>query len=339
MPSASTRSRACIGRRTLIAAATVLATGLQVGAACAASSILFIGNSFTYGELAPSVQSFRTNTVTDLRGTNIGGVPALFKAFTQEAGLDFNVFLETQPGSNLDYHYNNQLALINKPWDYVVMHGQSNLDFDAPNNPAKLSTYTGILGNVFQAQNPNVNIGITATWSRADLTYRTASPWLGAPITQMGIDVYKGYQVAAANNPTIVDHINPVGLAWNATFASGLADTNPYDGIDAGKINLWAPDNYHASPFGYYLHALVVFGETTGIDPRTLGSNENAAVELGFTSAQAVALQNIASQTILVTAVPEPETWAMMLMGVGVLGGWARRRKQQAAHEPEEATS
>jgi hypothetical protein len=320
------------GRRTLIAAAAVLAIGLPAsGAYAAASSILFIGNSFTYGELAPSVQQFRTNTVTDLRGTNIGGVPALFKAFTQEAGLDFNVFLETQPGSNLDYHYNNQLALINKPWDYVVMHGQSNLDFDAPNNPTKLSNYTGILGNVFQAQNPDVNIGITATWSRADLTYRTASPWLGAPITQMGIDVEKGYEVAAARNPTIVDHINPVGLAWNATFAAGLADTNPYDGIDPGKLNLWAPDNYHASPYGYYLHALVVFGETTGIDPRTLGANENAAAQLGFTAQQAVALQNIASQTITVAAIPEPETWAMMMMGVGLLGGWARRRQKQEA--------
>jgi hypothetical protein len=330
MHPASTISRSSIGRRTLIAAAAVLATGLPAGAAFAAETILFIGNSFTYGELA-SAQRFRTSTVTDLRGTNIGGVPALFKAFTQQAGRDFDVYLETEPGSNLDYHYNTHLGLINRPWDHVAMHGQSNLDFAAPNNPAKISTFTGLLGNVFQAQNPNVGISLTATWSRADLTYRTASPWLGMPITAMGIDVQRGYQVAAANNPTIVDRINPVGLAWNASFAAGIADPNPYDGIDPGKVNLWASDNYHASNYGYYLHALTVFGMTTGIDPRTLGGNESAAMELGFTPEQTIALQNVVAQTIAVSAVPEPGTWAMMLTGVGLLGGWVRRRQKQPA--------
>ena len=287
-------------RRSLIAAAAFVLTGLQAGSAWSASSILFIGNSFTYGALA-SVQTFRPDSVTDLRGTNIGGVPALFKAFTQQAGLDYDVFLETQPGVNLDYHYNNQLPLIDRAWDFVAMHGQSNLDFAAPNDPTKISTYTGLLGNVFQAKNPDVNISLTATWSRADLTYQTPSPWLGMPITAMAIDLQRGYEVAAANNPTIVDHINPVGLAWNASFAAGIADTNPYDGIDPGKINLWASDSYHASNYGYYLHALTVFSETTGIDPRTLGGQESAAVELGFSAAETSALQNIAFQTTLAT--------------------------------------
>lgn len=312
-----------IHRRTLLAAAAVVVSGLAANTAQAATSILFIGNSFTYGALA-SVEHFRPGSVTDLRGTNIGGVPALFKAFTEQAGLDYDVFLETQPGSNLDYHFNNQLALINRPWDKVVMHGQSNLNFAAPNNPALISQYTGILGTVFQSQNANVDISLTATWSRADLTYVTNSPWLGKPIDQMGKDVYAGYLVAAANNPTIVDRVNPVGLAWNAAFAAGVADTNPYDGITTGQLNLWASDSYHASNYGYYLHALTVFGMTTGVDPRTLGGRESAAVELGFSASEAYALQSLAWQTI--SAVPEPGTWGLMALGVGVLG-WLRRRR------------
>ena len=327
MNTATPATRSRLRPRHFVAAAALAVSGLQMTVAHAAESILFVGNSFTYGYLS-DVQTFRPGTVTDLRGTGIGGVPALFKAFTQEAGLDFDVYLETEPGSNLDYHYNNQLALIDKPWDYVAMHGQSNLDFAAPNDPTKISTYTGLLGNVFQAQNPDVNISLTATWSRADLTYVTASPWLGMPITAMGIDVEHGYEVAAANNPTVVDHINPVGLVWNATFAAGVADTNPYDGIDPGKVNLWASDSYHASSYGYYLHALTVFALTTGVDPRTLGAQESAAMELGFTPEQTLALQTIVAQTIA-APVPEPETWAMMLGGVGVLG-WLRRRRSKA---------
>lgn len=315
-------------------AALAAAVTLTVGSA-QAETILFIGNSFTYGDQAPTVRNFRPGTVTDLRGTNIGGVPALFKAFTQQAGLNYDVFLETQPGSGLDYHYNNQLALIDRAWDNVVMHGQSNLNFAAPGNPALISQYTGLLGAVFQGRNANVDISLTATWSRADLTYVTASPWLGAPIAQMGIDVHNGYLVAAANNPTVVSRVNPVGLAWNEAFAAGVADTNPYDGITPGQINLWGADSYHASAYGYYLHALVVFGMETGLDPRSLGGRESAAVELGFTASETFALQSLAYQTI--SAVPEPGTWGLMAAGVGVLA-WVGRRKAVKAQQ-EAATA
>ncbi len=326
-----------VARRQLLrhslAAAGMLLTW-QAMPAAAGTSILFIGNSFTYGALA-SVQTYNTGTVTDLvPGSSIGGVPALFKAFTLQAGLDYDVSLETQPGSNLSYHYNTaaRKALIDKPWDKVVMHGQSNLDFSAPNNPASISQYTGLLGAMFQAQNPNVDISLTATWSRADLTYPATAtgPWAGAPIDQMGKDVHAGYLVAAANNPTVVQRVNPVGLAWNRAFAEGVADSNPYDGTDPGKINLWATDHYHASNAGYYLHALVVFGMVTGADPRALGAGESAAMALGITSTDAVALQNIAAAQI--SAVPEPESWLMFALGGGVLAWMGRRRRAQQAN-------
>jgi len=312
-----------IARRTAIAFAVVLAAG-PLATSAQAETILFIGNSFTYGALA-SVQNFRPDSVTDLRGTNIGGVPALFKAFTQQVGLNYDVFLETEPGSNLNYHYDNQRPLIDRPWDNVVMHGQSNLNFAAPGNPALISQYTGLLGAMFQAQNANVDISLTATWSRADLTYQTASPWLGAPITQMAIDVHAGYLLAAANNPTVVSRVNPVGLSWNVALDAGLADPNPYDGITPGQLNSWASDSYHASNYGYYLHALVVFGMETGLDPMMLGARENAAVELGFTASETFALQAMAHAAI--AAVPEPGTWGMMALGAGLVGWLGRRRR------------
>lgn len=272
----------------------LLLLALQAPAAHAATSILFIGNSFTYGFLA-TAQNYAPGTVTDLRGTNKGGVPAIFKAFTVQAGLDYNVSLETQGGSNLDYHYLNQRPLIDKAWDKVVMHGLSNLNFADPNNPSLISLYTCILGTMFRARNAAVDIFLTATWSRADLTYVTASPWLGRPITQMGIDVNAGYNVAATNNPTIVNQVIPLGLAWNRAITTGFANDNPYNGISPGQVNLWATDGQHATNLGYYLHALMDFGVITGVDPRTLGGGELAATALGIAASQAVALQNIAA--------------------------------------------
>jgi hypothetical protein len=81
-----------------------------------AKTILFVGNSFTYGELSP-VMRFKPQSVTDLNRTGIGGVPALFKEFTVQAGLDYEVSLETVPGIGLDYHFAQKRALLDRNWD------------------------------------------------------------------------------------------------------------------------------------------------------------------------------------------------------------------------------
>jgi hypothetical protein len=77
-------------------------------------SILFVGNSFTFG-FGSSLRFYHPETVADLNGTSIGGVPALFKRFTIEAGLDFTISLETSPGKNLDFHFQKKAALIAHP--------------------------------------------------------------------------------------------------------------------------------------------------------------------------------------------------------------------------------
>jgi hypothetical protein len=328
----------------LVAAALIaLPATPALADASGGTSILFIGNSFTYGDLAPQVMHYKPGTVTDLVGTGLGGVPSLFKQMTVDAGLDYNVFLETEPGSNLDFHFDNRLALINRPWDKVVMHGQSNLDFAHPGDPTKITTWTHNLGKVFQSQNPNVDISLTATWSRANLTYKPAcesanppSPWCGGSILQMAQDVQKGYQFAMEHNQDIVSRINPVGLAWNNAILAGFADPNPYDGIAPGQVDLWAPDNYHASNYGYYLHALVDFGEITGRNPTSLGF-DTVAHDLGFTAQQAMQMQGFAAAAI--AAVPEPSSWLMLALGGGVIGWIARRRRPAAEREPAPATA
>lgn len=304
-----------------LAASAALALG-ALGPA-SAESILFIGNSFTYAQ-GSAVQTFQPGTVTDLNGSNIGGIPALFKSFTTQMGLSYEVSLETVGGSGLDLHYNTKKALIDKPWDNVVMHTFSTLDSAAPGNPAKLVQYSGLLADMFVARNANVDVMLMATWSRADQTYPSTGAWYGKDIYQMAIDVAAGYQLADETHAKISGVI-PVGLAWNRAMEQGFADTNPYNGIDAGKVKLWANDNYHASMYGSYLEALTVFGHVTGLDPRVLGANEQAAAALGITSAQSLAMQQIAYEQ-LAAAVPEPSTYLMMALGIGMLVLLRRRQ-------------
>jgi hypothetical protein len=282
-------------RRILLSTALAVAWFIPTGASAppASPALLFIGNSFTFAAGSP-VQRWRPDLVNDLNREGIGGVPALFKAFTKEAGLDYNVSLETHPGVGFDWHLQNKHdVLVSRPWDVVVMHGYSTLDAQKPGDPAKLVDTTRELAGLLVAQNPKVEIHLTATWSRADQTYPDSGHWHGQPIAAMARDVRAAYDKAATTSPAIKSVI-PVGEAWNRAMDEGIADPNPYDGVTPGQIDLWTKDHYHASTEGYYLEALMVFGDVTGRDPRSLGDGECSAFELGVTSANAKALQKVA---------------------------------------------
>jgi hypothetical protein len=265
------------------------------GAQEKAKTILFVGNSFTFGANS-AAHYYKPDTVTDLNGPGangktVGGVPAMFKALTKEAGLDYTVSLETVGGKGMDFHYAEKRALLDKPWDVVVMHGYSTLDIDHPGNPALLVSSAKQITDMFRAKNPKADIWLDATWSRADQTYPDGKPWHGKPIQQMGKDLAVAYDAAAKN---AMVGVIPLGLAWNRAFDTGVAGTDPYAGIPAGKINLWSWDSYHASAYGYYLEALMVFGKLTGKDPLSLGDNETVADDMGFSKPQTHALQQIA---------------------------------------------
>jgi hypothetical protein len=265
-----------------------------------AETILFIGNSFTVGALSP-VQNYRPETVTDLNHEGTGGVPALFRTFTGQAGLHYEVSLEAAGGMNLDFHYTQKASLIARPWDHVVLQPYSTLDEGDAGNAGKVIDYSARLAQLFQSSNPHVDVRLVATWSRADQTYLPTGHWYGKPIERMAIDLRAACDSAARHSPQIAAVI-PVGQAWNRAMEGAIAVRNPLLPVPAGQIDLWAPDNYHASVYGYYLEALVIFGSVTGKDPRTLGDKETAASELGMTPHQAHALQQIAYETLAAEA-------------------------------------
>jgi hypothetical protein len=269
------------------------AAGAFVPASAFAVSILFIGNSFTFAYLSP-VREYRPDTVTDLNGQRIGGVPALFKSFTSEAGLEYDVYLETEPGIGIDWHVDHKLGVIGqRPWDVVVLQGYSTLDPRKPGDAGVITAAVHQMAEFLRIKNPAVDIRLMATWSRADQTYEPKGAWYGKPIEAMAQDVRSGYDLAAKGTPG-VKSVVPVGEAWTRAIHAGVADANPYDGIDPGKIDLWAVDHYHASTYGYYLEALMLFGNITGLDPRSLGDYECSGFELGLSRTQIGALEQVA---------------------------------------------
>ena len=258
-----------------------------------AATILFVGNSFTFGAGAP-VMRYKPNTVIDLNREGFGGVPALFKSFTVQAALNYDVYLETHPGVGIDWHLDHALDRIGRRrWDTVVLQSYSTLDARQPGDPVMLIGSVKRMAEFLKKKNPAVDVRLMATWSRADQTYQPTGHWYGKPIDAMSSEVRAGYDQAAAGSP-IVKGVIPVGEAWDRAMQTGFADANPYDGIDPGKVNLWSDDNYHASSYGYYLEALTIFGSITGRDPRSLGANECAGTDLGISPAQIGVLQKIA---------------------------------------------
>lgn len=289
-------------RRMALAGCAALA--LFTAAAAQAKTILFVGNSFTQGAHSP-VRAYRPDLVTDLNGTGIGGVPALFKTFADEAGLDFTVSLETDGGKGLEFHYATKRALIDRAWDIVVLQGLSTLDRKNPGDPTLHVENAALLAKMFKRANPAAEVDLVSTWSRADLTYLSTGHWHGQPITAMADDLAAASRLALQRSPDIQRAI-PVGTAWNRAFAERIADPNPYDGTSFGQVDLWTYDQYHASAAGYYLEALVLFGAITGVDPTTLGAREKGADAIGLSPELTVALQRVARDTLRAQGATRP---------------------------------
>jgi hypothetical protein len=274
------------------AVATTLFLALAGSVEALPRRVLFVGNSFFYGAVA-TAEHYRPDSVEDLNGTQYGGVPAIVKQLMDEAHWEATVALEAVPGVGFDEHYERRRQRLDAAWDVVVMSTYSTLDRDHPGDPAALLHYTPLLAQLFVCRNPEVQLYLNATWTRADQTYLPTGHWYGRPVEAMAQDVRAGYDTALAREPRIRAVI-PTGEAWTRAMHDGIADSNPYDGVDAGKLDLWADDHYHASNAGYYLEALVVYGAVTGLDPAAFGPTERAAAELGLAPASAVRLQAVA---------------------------------------------
>ena len=291
-------------RLALLPAALIASTMAMPALAHGPERILFIGNSFTQGANS-AVLRYRPDSVEDLNAEKpddrVGGIPALFAKFAEQAGMEWSVAHELRGGTTLDFHLNEKREAIDQGWDVVVMQQFSTLNPERPLDATDTRRDAPALAEMFTAAKPDVRVYLMSTWSRADQTYKPNGHWYGQPIETMALDLRRELDAVDRASDDI-DAVIPVGEAWNAAIAAGIADPNPYDGRDYGTIDLWSYDHYHASAEGSYLEALTVFAQITGYDVRKFGGTERAAHELGIEGKVAEQLQAIAARQVGIAA-------------------------------------
>lgn len=322
-------------------AALLTSTLLCAQAALAQTDILFVGNSFTHGNIQPAY-SYNNSQVTDANGTNQGGVPGIFKQLTVQQGLNYNVTIEAVSGQTLEYHFNNKAPVIGQPkWDTVVLQEFSTrpLPANRGGNLTAFYTFADNLQNLVLANNPAASLFLYETWARPDQVFPPTSAYGrdGLGLSAMQDDLRAAYNTAGATFG--FNGVAPVGDAFLRAVDQGLADPDSYyNGTTPGRFQLWDTDNYHASRYGSYLSATVLFAEITGVDPRTLAVGAGtAAAGLGIGLIDAANLNRIAYEQVFV--VPEPSTVNLVVFfAAGACLVWFTRCRRRQVQGDGQAT-
>ena len=130
-------------------------------------------------------------------------------------------------------------------------------------------------------------------------------------LAAMTADLHQAFYGKLAANPGFAGVV-PVGDAFQRALDEGIAKRDHfYDAAGvytlpqpSDPLNLWWDDYLHASKYGSYLSALVLFGAITNIDPWSFGASEQAASDLGIAPGDAVRLQRVASDQLAVASIP-----------------------------------
>lgn len=154
-------------------------------------------------------------------------------------------------------------------------------------------------------------------------------------LTDLGLFSAGQYQITASGIVDLVGNgsfqMQPDGLPVSTVTAPGYAYFNP-------NGSYTAESNYGAAGSNAKIGALIGTFSATPSSPAdwfligyslpvTLGAAGHIYASVNDTYHQ----NDTGFFSVNVTAVPEPETWALMLTGLGMLGFIARRRKQSAA--------
>jgi hypothetical protein len=211
--------------------------------------------------------------------TNANNLPSVFEQLAISAGKKVYVEENSPGGYTLSGHVQNPISLqkiANGHWDFVIMQEQSQIPSWIPDRDTLMYPYAIALDSLIHAANVCSRSLFFMTWAHKNGD-------LGLPV---GSDTYEGMQQRLRSGyKTIADSLDaalaPCGWAWR-TVRQQFPD-----------IELYASDGYHPSFSGTYLAACTFFA---CIFQQSVAGNPYMP-NLGH--ADAIALQTIASQTVL----------------------------------------
>jgi hypothetical protein len=204
--------------------------------------------------------------------TYVNDLPAMIEAVAAQAGLKGRITCRAValPDFGLEEHWNDGRALRalqHERWTEVVLQqGPSSL----PESERVLRTYAKKFA--FEARARGAAVSLYAVWPSLD---RIAS--LDA--------VTQSYAHAAAD---VDGSLVPVGAGWRAAWRRDPT------------LLLYGPDNFHPSPLGTYVAALMFFEHLTGRSPIGLPdpslSKDRSLRDVRVTPAQLRMLQEAAAE-------------------------------------------
>ncbi len=249
-----------------LAAAFPAAAAADTDALPAATKILFVGNSYTFGRVDP-VMSYNAAAVHDLTagfnalnatGTNSypigtvgfgtfeqhpwGGVPGIFKKMTDQAGLNYDVSLSTRNAASLRGQFLNPNNIANwdlrgnvasQKWDTVVLQAQSDEPLPAGKGKNAAPGSFSMYATAFERYIHTGNVG-AGTISGSTITF-TESQLFGsqANCTSTGTLTATGLSATSCN----ITRTAPVNANANASAKIYVEQTwaRP-DMVEAHKI-------------------------------------------------------------------------------------------------------
>lgn len=197
-------------------------------------------------------------------------------------------------------------------------------EFPAGNHNSAVTNLYAPLGVTFGSDNSGIWSGISqgdpGNWA---LEGSNGSAFLG----NNGFNNGSSY-VSNINFSTLVSNVSfDVSRSNGSNQGQGLT-ASAYSGTTlllSQSILFGAVNNWTSLVFGIGgISSLIITGTATGFSPYGLDN-------LQFNGNENTLISGLDGNQIDVTAVPEPETYAMMLAGLGLLAGITRRRKTQPA--------
>jgi hypothetical protein len=242
-----------------------------------ADDILFIGNSFTFGETAPAVKKN-------------GGVPKLVEAIAVAKGKSVSASAVTAGGKDWTYHLAQpatESALASKPWTWVVLQDYST----RPTQIGNIDQFTKD-GETFSdriAKNsPAAGIILYETWARPPGLFYQVGPGKAFTGPEQMIDQLHHSYVQLQDDLAAKNPSRPVRVALVGTAFARAEAQYP-------EIKLDAFDHHHATAEGYYLAALVIY-ETIYHDTAKGAPSHFYNGELTIPADEAAKLQEVADE-------------------------------------------